>query len=123
MIRNKKWDDSLAKKGTVAWEKASKSEKEEAITHASEFIDTLPFKEQHLKLAQALAWPRKGVFRNDGAPIVGVPEEVQEATAMVAGFILAKVPLDVPATGWVMMKLGHLLGDAKDIRKGRTQWH
>jgi hypothetical protein len=123
MLRNKKWDDSLPKKGSAAWEKASKAEKEEAKTHATEFIDTLPFKGEHLRRAQALAWPRKGVFRDDGAPIVGVPEEVEEATVMVAGFILAKVSFDVPATRWVMLKLGHLFGDDKDIRKGRTQWH
>jgi hypothetical protein len=120
---NKKWDDSLPKKGTAAWENASKAEKEEAITYATEFIDTLPFKGEHLRRAQALAWPRKGVFRDDGVPIVGVPEEVEEATVMVAGFILAKVSFDVPATRWVMLKLGHLFGGDKDIRKGRTQWH
>jgi hypothetical protein len=121
MVRNKKWDDSLPKKGAAAWQKSSEADKEEAIKRATQFVDTLPFKGQHLKLAQALAWPRKGAFRDDGAPIVGVPEEVKEATSMVAGFILAKVPFDVPATAWVMMKLGHLLED-KDIRKGRTQW-
>jgi 1-acyl-sn-glycerol-3-phosphate acyltransferase len=42
---------------------------------------------------------------------------------MVAGFILAKISFDVPATAWVMLKLGHLFGDDKDIRKGRTQWN
>ena len=123
MLRKKKWDDSLPEKGTAAWEKASKPEKEEAITRATEFIDTLPFKGEHLRRTQALAWPRKGAFRADGAPIMGVPEELEEATVMVAGFILAKVSFDVPATGWVMLKLGHLFREDKDILKGRNRWH
>ena len=87
MLRNKKWDDSLPEKGTAAWEKASKPEKEEAITRATEFIDTLPFKGEHLRRTQALAWPRKGAFREDGAPIVGVPEEVEEATGVRVNWV------------------------------------
>jgi len=123
MVRKKDWDDSLPKMGKAAWDKASGAEKEQAIAHATEFIDTLPFKGKHLRRSQALSWPRTGAFRNDGAPIVGVPEEVEEATVMVAGFILAKISCDVPATGWVMLKLRHLFQDHEDIRKDRTQWN
>ena len=39
MLRKKKWDDSLPEKGTAAWEKASKPEKEEAMTRATEFCE------------------------------------------------------------------------------------
>jgi hypothetical protein len=121
--RAKQWDDTLPKKGSAAWKEASEDQKKEALLHATQFIDTLPFKGQHLRLAQALAWPRKGVFKEDGTPVTEVPEEVKEATALVAGFILAKIPFDVPAVAWVMAKLGPLIEDGNDISKHRKSWH
>ena len=91
--------------------------------HATEFIDLLPFKGKRLSDNQSLAWPRKGVFRDDGAPLVGVPQEIKETTALVAGFILAKVPFDVPAVAWVFAKIGHLLEDQADLIERAIPWH
>jgi hypothetical protein len=85
------------------------------MRHATEFIDTLPFKSERLYANQALAWPRQGVFRDDGAPITGIPPEIKETTSMVAGFILAKIPFDVPAVSWVFLKLSHLLQDDSNL--------
>jgi hypothetical protein len=56
-------------------------------------------------------------------PIAGVPDEVSRATQMVAGFILADVPFDVPALGWVFLEVGHLLEEGADFGEGRAAWY
>lgn len=117
------WDDTLAEKGRLAWEDATESERKAALVHATEFIDTLPFKGEQLTGSQSLAWPRKGVFRDDGAAIVGVPPEIKETTALVASFILAKIPFDVPAVAWVMYKIGHLLQEDTNLIERAITWH
>jgi hypothetical protein len=123
MAKSAKWDDTLPKLGREAVSKASKSEREEALIHATEFIDTLPFKGSRLTDEQSLSWPRKGVFRDDGAAVTGVPEEIKEATSMVASFILAKIPFDAPAVAWVMLKIGHLLKDDANLIDRHVTWH
>lgn len=123
MVDTSRWDPTLPERARAAVQIASKEGKEAAIIHATQFIDTLPFKGERLHANQALAWPRKSVLGNDGAPVIGVPEEIKEATSLVAGFILAKIPFDVPAVAWVMLKLGHLLQDDIDLMKHDVTWH
>ena len=123
MAKSAKLDETLPKRGREAALKASRSESEEAIKHATGFIDTLPFRGSRLTDGQSLSWPRKGVFRDDGAPVHGVPEEIKEATSMVAGFILAKIPFDAPALSWVMLTIGHLLKDDTDLIDQDITWH
>lgn len=123
-MKNKSaWDDSLPEKGRQACFRASREEAEAAIAHATQFLETLPYKGERLTDRQALSWPRKGVFRDDGAPITGVPHEIKEAASMVAGFILAKIPFDIPAVAWVMATIGHLLKDDFDLGKSDITWH
>lgn len=117
------WDETLPDKGREAWENASQQGKENALEHAADFIDTLPFKGKPVSASQPRAWPREGVFRDDGAPVAGVPEEIKQATSMVAGFILARIPFDVPAVGWVMFKIGHLLQDNFSLIDSDITWH
>ena len=123
MAATPKWDDSLPARGSSAWQSASEQERSAALIHATEFIDLLPFKGRRLSDKQSLAWPRTGVFRDDGATITGVPQEIKEATALVAGFILAKVPFDVPAVAWVFAKIGHLLKDETNLIDRAIPWH
>jgi hypothetical protein len=117
------WDDTLPHRGREAWERATNSEKQEALRRATDFIDMLPFKGKRATDDQKLSWPRTGVFRDDGAPVLGVPEEIKEAASLVASFLLAEVPFDVPAVGWVMLKIGHLLQDDIDLIDCAVGWH
>lgn len=119
----KAWDDSLPEQGRRAWQQAAQGEREQAIVHATQFLDTLSYKGEKLRPDQTLSWPRSGVFRDDGAPIAGIPPEIKETTALVASFILAKIPFDVPAVAWVMLKVGHLLKQEIDPRVPPTHWH
>jgi hypothetical protein len=123
MAKSAKLDETLLRLGREAVAKASKAEQEEALIHATEFIDTLPFKGSKLTDKQSLAWPRKGVVRDDGAAVTGVPDEIKEATSLVAGFILAKIPFDVPAVTFVMLKIGHLLKDDANLIDRHITWH
>ena len=117
------WDDTLPEKGREAWQRTTTKNREEALIHATQFIDMLPYKGERQTETQGLAWPRKGVFRNDGLPITGVPAEIKEATSLVAGFILAKIPYDVPAAAWVVLKVGHLLKEDTDLVNLDITWH
>jgi hypothetical protein len=42
---------------------------------------------------------------------------------LVAGFILADIPYDVPALAWVMLKIGHLLRDGPNLLDHKRSWH
>ena len=117
------WDDSLPEKARQAVAKASTKKREAALKHSTEFLDTLPWKGERATSTQALAWPRQGVFRDDGAPITGIPEEVKQAAALVAGFLLAKIPFDAPAMGWVMLTVGHLLKEDADLIERNVTHH
>lgn len=65
-----KWDSSLPEKAKLAWEKALDAEKELALKQATQFLETLPWKGEKVDPMQSLAWPRKGVFRKDGSPVL-----------------------------------------------------
>jgi hypothetical protein len=120
-----KLDDTLSDKARAAFDAASRAQRQSALKHATEFMDILPFKGTPATETQSLAWPRKGVYRDDGAPIVDVPKEIKRATAMVAGLILAKVPFDAPAVTWVFREIGHLVRDDAEIygSSPHATWH
>ncbi|MBZ9673129.1 hypothetical protein LB543_22365 [Mesorhizobium sp. ESP7-2] len=122
-MANKKWDNSLPSVAVAAWESATESERKEALAHATEFLDTLPFKGKRVTKSQSLSWPRKGVYRDDGSPIRGIPDEIKRVTVLVAGFILAKVPFDTPAVAWIFHDIGQLLKDEIPLGDGDIGWH
>ena len=117
------WDDTLPARGSEAWMRASEQEKQVALDHASDFLNTLPYKGKRASASQKRSWPRVGVFRDDGARVTGVPEEIKKTTALVAGFILAKIPYEVPALGWVIAGIGHLLKEWPSLNKSDISWH
>jgi hypothetical protein len=116
-------DDTLPAQGRAAWHNASQEAKEDALRDATQFIETLPFKGERLTENQALAWPRKGVFRDDGAPVTGIPIEIEQTTSLVASFILAKIPFNAPAAAWVWFTLGHLIQDDGGLMDRDITWH
>lgn len=117
------WDETLPERAREALASATTAQIEGALKHATEFLDTLPFKGTRARPNQNLSWPRTGVVSKGGSPILGVPVEIKDATSLVAGFILAKIPFDTPALAWVMLKIGHLLEDDADIGSTHVTWH
>jgi hypothetical protein len=117
------WDPALPERAKAAWLAAPVAQKEAALVHATQFIDTIPFKGQRLTDGQEMSWPRKGIFRDDGVPVAGIPPEIKDATGLVAGFILAKVPFDVPAVAHVFAIIGHLVEEGHDLSDGKITWH
>jgi hypothetical protein len=103
------FDDSRFERGRAAWFAASTQEREEALRVATRVLDELPWKGERATAHQSLEWPRKGVRRDDGAPITGVPPEVKEALSFLAGAFLAGDPLDAGTLAPVFLALGHLL--------------
>jgi hypothetical protein len=86
-------------------------------------MDAPPFKGQRVTSTQNRAWPRIGVFREDGTWIAGVPREFTKTTGMVAGFILASIPFGSPALAWVILEIGHLLEEGADIIERDVCWN
>jgi hypothetical protein len=123
MTKKHEWDETLPDKARDAWQKASVEEKEDAIKRAAIFIDMFNFKGKRLKETQGLSWPRTDVFRDDGEPVVGVPQEIKEASALVAGFIVADVPLGPASAAWVISIIGHLLEEDFNVLDSNITWH
>jgi hypothetical protein len=117
------WDSTLPVRGRQALERASYQERQAAFKRALEYMDTLPFKGRRVTSSQNRAWPRIGVFREDGTWIAGVPGEFKKATGMVAGFILASIPFSAPALAWVILEIGHLLEEGADIIGRDVAWN
>lgn len=85
----------IAKKVQAAYAKASESEKEHALKDATKFIDTqFKYRGEPETRMQALSWPRKNAFFDDGTPIRGVPDAIKNATSHLAGFMLADIPMN-----------------------------
>jgi len=119
-----KWDKTLPEKGRKAALVASDAEKEEALKHATDFLGTLPWKGTKLTEVQALDWPRKGVYRKDGTPVEGVPQEIRDACMMVAGFILAKIPFNAISLAHVFAVAGDFIDETEDYQTPqRVTWH
>ena len=116
-------DDTLPHRARDAWEKAPDAEKEKALVYASRFVDRLPYKGRRESSKQPLAWPRKGVSRDDGTPVRGIPNELRHATALVAGFIVGKVPCEAPALAHLWVLLGPFLKEEPRFEGKEAKWH
>ena len=101
---------------------ATPDQEDEAYLQAAEFIDRLPFKGCPLHPEQRRAWPRSSVFDKNGKPILGVPEEIQEATSMIAGYLVAQVSLDAESLSPVFNATGPFIKD-DDLRWCPTTRH
>ena len=60
---------------------------EAAFALASGIIDTIPFVGCKLDEQQAQAWPRSGVFTDDGVEMTGTPPEIFELCELLAAHI------------------------------------
>ncbi|MCJ2048537.1 DnaT-like ssDNA-binding protein [Methylobacterium sp. J-070] len=118
-----KWDASLPSIASAAALGASQKELEEALKHATQFLDTLPFKGLKASKSQALSWPRIGIVDKDGLPVRGIPVEIKEATSLVAGFILAKIPFGPSSLAHVFVLIGHLIDQPDRIARESVTWH
>lgn len=80
-----KLHDQVAK----AHQTAREADINAALKFASAQLDTLfRFRGEKADPDQSLAWPRKGAYDDEGKPVSGVPEKVQDATYILAGYRL-----------------------------------
>ena len=106
------WDDGLPDKAKAAMSRATDKEKESALKDATSFIDTeFKFRGEKQSNFQALSWPRKNAFFDDGSPIHGVPDPIKEATNLLAGFMLGNVPMDIAAMAHLFAILSPVIVD------------
>ncbi|MBB4216667.1 hypothetical protein FHT79_003865 [Rhizobium sp. BK212] len=68
---------------------------EAAFALASGIIDTIPFVGCKLDEQQPRAWPRSGVFTDDGVEMTGTPPEIFELCELLAGHIEKGASFDV----------------------------
>lgn len=109
-----KWDDSLPEKAAAAWLKASEQEKQIALARATAIIDqTFKFRGEPRTRLQSLSWPRANAFYDDGRPILGVPKAIKEATSLLAGFLLADVPMTPASMAHVIAILSPVIAPEK----------
>ena len=89
------WDSQAIAGSRAAVAEATREEKQTALGLAADYIDaTFRFRGVSSSIDQVRSWPRNDAFRDDGTPILGVPDAVKTANLIVAGFILGGVPLD-----------------------------
>ncbi|ASS58613.1 hypothetical protein ACOJBM_33580 [Rhizobium beringeri] len=68
---------------------------EAAFALASGIIDTIPFVGSKLDEQQTRAWPRSGVFTDDGVEMTGTPPEIFELCELLAAHIEKGTSFDV----------------------------
>lgn len=68
---------------------------EAAFALASGIINTIPFVGSKLDEQQPQAWPRSGVFTDDGVKMTGTPPEIFELCELLAGHIEKGTAFDV----------------------------
>lgn len=68
---------------------------EAAFALASGIIDTIPFIGSKLDDGQTRAWPRSGVFTDDGVEMTSTPPEIFELCELLAGHIEKGAAFDV----------------------------
>lgn len=104
-----KWDDALTILAQEAWNVATVPQQEHAIREATKVLDSLPYKGSRLTDHQGLAWPRKDVFLDDGSPVTGVPAEIKEAAALLAGIYLVHAGIKPAGLAHALPLISHLL--------------
>jgi hypothetical protein len=86
----------IEKEGRIAFKRASKREREEAMQIATAEIDRLfEFKGHKASPTQALSWPRRGVTDKKRQAVTGVPRAVSDAASFLAGAHLAGYQIGV----------------------------
>lgn len=68
---------------------------EAAFALASGIINTIPFVGNKLDEQQAQAWPRSGIFTDDGVEMTGTPPEIFELCELLASYIEKGSSFDV----------------------------
>ncbi|WP_160006217.1 hypothetical protein [Rhizobium sp. 18055] len=66
-----------------------------AFTLASGIIDTMPFAGCKLDEKQERAWPRSGIFTDDGVEMKGIPSEIYDLCELLASHIEKGAEFDV----------------------------
>jgi hypothetical protein len=88
--------DEVAKKVRIAWDGATEAQQAAALKDATAFIDKeFDYRGEPRTKLQSLSWPRMNAFFDDGKPILGVPDVIKKATAELAGYMLAEIPMNV----------------------------
>lgn len=101
---------TLRERAAAAALNASAEQKERALIEATAYVErTFNFRGERLTTTQALSWPRRDAIRNDGTSAEGVPDEVKEATALLAGFILAEVGITPESLAHLLLLLDPVL--------------
>jgi hypothetical protein len=85
-----------------------------AFTLASGIIDTMPFVGSKLNAEQERAWPRTGIFTDDGVEMTGIPPEIYELCELLASHIEKGVEFDVFQVFHKIARIDRLI----DLRKG-----
>jgi hypothetical protein len=104
-------DELLLASAEEAWRMATPAQKEVALKEAQAALFQLYFKGIQGDGHQAEAWPRIGVYREDGSAIEGVPPEVEAALVILGGIYLITGTLPSSAVGQVYPMLRHLTID------------
>jgi hypothetical protein len=63
-------------------------------------------------MSQLRSWPRRDAFFDNGSPILGVPDAVQNATNQLAYFIVAEIPRDENAMAHIVFLLQPVIVEA-----------
>ena len=110
-------DTNLEVELKAALEAATPNQQEQAFAYAADFIDRLCFRGRKLRSSQIRAWPRSGVFGPDGKAITGVPQEIQYATHLVAGSVIANhLDKDI-VSAHVFFIIDHLMDEGAEVPK------
>jgi hypothetical protein len=114
------WQEDLPQAAGLEWRKLNTEGQRQTLIQAARFMDFLPWRGSKKTIVQNLCWPRTGVILDDGTLIAdnATPEKVKECQIIIAAFIAADIPCDLPALAHVMLTVGHLLIPNTDFRKG-----
>lgn len=94
-----------------------------ALVEATKFVDSLRFRGERLVAGQPHAWPRKGVFRDDGTPVVDAPPEIQELRFYIAANLLTGVPMSDDVRATIQRMVGPLLDPDIKVFDGAVTSH
>ncbi|MBB6182147.1 DnaT-like ssDNA-binding protein [Pseudorhizobium flavum] len=101
----------------AALEAATPNQQEQALAYAADFIDRLCFQGRKLKPSQMRAWPRAGVLDPNGKSVTGIPAEIQYATDLVAGSVIADHVDRETVLAHVLFIIDHLIDECGRVSK------
>ena len=94
-----------------------------ALIEATRVVDSLRFRGEPMVAGQPHAWPRKGVFRADGTPVIGAPPEVEELTYYIAHNLLTGVPMSDEVRATIQRMVGPFLDPDLKVFDGSITSH